>query len=299
MKFNSLFATLGVMALTATSLSASFPVTAQDSPRKVIKLCTGSEGGPYNRAGQMIASHAGASFDIEVVETAGTFANMDSMLSAGGCDAMIGQPDGPVFLKRTNPGLAAKIVPVLKLHGEYLHVLCSKEADIDNLSELSSDPTSYSVAIGPQGSGSWLIWQNIIEQDESYGEIPATADAGLIALSSVAAGQTTCMLVPSGVPNGVVLEADANFGDSVSLVSATDKDFNDATNIDGKPLYEWRDLPTTMYPVTFNRYWGSVETIGWNAGLYINKDKLNGKDLENFLRSASRARPQILAAFGK
>lgn len=276
----------------------SLPVFAQSvtNPNpNTIKLCTGADGGAYKAIGGMIQNFAPPDFPIDVIETTGTSANMDATI-LGACDAMLGQPDGPVFLKRAKPADAAKLSRVMKLHREYLQVLCSKESGITDLKELTSEHT---VAIGSDGSGAWLIWQNFIEQDSSYADIKVTSDSGILAVNSVAANEITCLIVTAGVPNGTISEADANFGDSVVLVSATDKDFNDATDIDGKGLYTWGDLPTANYPVTFNRYWGDIETITWNAGLYVNKQRLNGKRLETFVRAATRARPTILSTYGQ
>jgi TRAP-type uncharacterized transport system substrate-binding protein len=279
-------------ALLATTV-LSIGANGQEAP---IRLCTGAESGVYFNAGKLISQFSG---NIEVVETAGTYQNMDLLLSsdpATGCDAMIGQPDGPVYLKRTKPADANKISRVMKLHREYLQVLCSKESGIENLSDIKS---SHTVAVGDVGSGAWLIWQNFIEQDDSYGEVKTSSDSGITALTSVASNEAQCMILPSGVPNSTVSEADVSYGDAVILVPANDKDFNDAEDIDGKSLYEFTDLPTDKYPQTFNRYWGDIQTVSWNAGLYVNKGKLKGKRLEGFLKAATRARTSILAEYGK
>lgn len=290
---NSLTAVLGGLA-TLALLSAA-PVYAGDT----IRLCTGSSSGVYFGVGNIIASFAPSDFTIEVVETEGTSSNMDALLSkdpATSCDAMIGQPDGPVYLKRTKPSDAIQISRVMKLHREYLQVLCSKESGITDLDQLGE---GNSVAIGAPGSGAWLIWQNFIEQDSGYEKVKTTSDSGLTALTAVAANEVNCLVAAAGVPYGTISEADANFGDSVVLVEATDKDFNDAEDIDGKKLYEWQDIPTKAYPVTFNRYWGDITTVSWQASLYVNKTKINGKRLDNFLKAATRARTTILSQYGK
>jgi uncharacterized protein len=285
--------------LLSALLGSAALITPSSAEARDINLCTGSTSGVYYSVGQMIGTYVGNDLKINVVETAGTFDNMDRMLS-GQCDAMIGQPDGPVYLKRTKPSDAAKIsAPIMKFHAEYLHVLCSKESGVEDLSELESNPEKYTVAIGAPGSGAWLIWQNIIEQDDDYAKIPTKAESGITALASVASNETTCMIVPSGIPNGVVAEADANWGDQIVLVSADDKDFNDAEDVDGKALYKFVDLPTNKYTTTFGRYWSNPETIGWTAALYVNKSTLTGKDLENLIRAASRARSAITSTYGK
>jgi uncharacterized protein len=286
-----------ILAAGFLSLGGFIPAESQTAPTS-IRLCTGADGGVYNQVGNIIASFSSKT-PIEVIETGGTYDNMARMLDTGpeGCDAMIGQPDGPVFMKRTKPGDAAKMSKMMPLHREYLHVLCSKESGITDLDQLSKD---NKVAIGAEGSGAWLIWQNFIEQDSGYADIPVTQDSGITALTAVASNETTCMLAPSGVPNAAVSEADGSYGDAVILAGATDKDMNDAQDIDGKPLYTFTKLPLDKYPVTFgNCTFCSIKTISWNAAIYVNKSKLNGKNLEAFLKAATRSRNQILTTFGK
>jgi TRAP-type uncharacterized transport system substrate-binding protein len=281
------------------SIGGFIPQSKAQTDDKTIRLCTGSSSGVYYQVGNMIQSFMSKDYALEVIETEGTFQNMDLMLQTGteGCDAMIGQPDGPVYLKRTKPSDALNISRVMKLHREYLHVICAKESGIDDLEDVGSSNT---VAIGAPGSGAWLMWQNFIEQDSGFADIKTTSDSGLTALTAVASNELSCMLAPSGVPNGVVSEADANFGDAVILASATDKDFNDATDIDGKPLYEFLKLPTQSYTQTFGRgfFRSEPKTLSWNAGLYVNKKKLSGKKLEALLKGATRARTTVLGQYG-
>lgn len=298
MKNTFLLGLAGLALAASAALSSTTASFAQQSDS--IRLCTGSSTGVYFQVGSIIATFATNAGPIEVKSSGGTFDNMDRLLlpasDPNSCDAMIGQPDGPAFLKRTKPGDAAHITPTVKLHREYLQVLCSTESGITNLSQLS---TKNRVAVGATGSGTWLIWQNFIEQDSKYGEIPVTSDSGDIALSAVQNNEVSCMLVAAGVPYDVVSTADAVYGDLIALVSATDKDFNDATDINGKPLYEWRDVPKKAYPVTFGRYWGAPETVSWNATLYVNKDKLTTAKLNALLKAAGRARAQVLSTFGQ
>lgn len=98
---------IALMIFVLLSLS---PVSAAER----IRLCTGAANGNYFAAGDMIKKMAGSSLDIEVVETEGTIDNLDRLLTsapddAGACDAMIGQPDGPVYISRTSPANAKKL----------------------------------------------------------------------------------------------------------------------------------------------------------------------------------------------
>ncbi len=184
------------------------------------------------------------------------------------------------------------------LHREYLHVLCNKESGVDDLGDLENAPDKYRIAIGEPGSGAWTVWQNLTSQDEDYGQVPVSNEGGIMALSSVSSGDTTCMLVPAGLRNGTVNDADSTFGDTVALVGANDRDFDNATDIKGKPLYEYAEIPGATYPQSYN-YWNDVKTISWLAGVYVNTERFDNKRLQAFVQASSRAAAGIKAEFGK
>ncbi|WP_197729551.1 TAXI family TRAP transporter solute-binding subunit [Rhizobium ruizarguesonis] len=123
-----------------------------------IRLCTGAADQPYAAAGDMIKAEAkGNGLDIEVVkDTGGTWGNVQLSLQTK-CDAIIAQPDGLAYLKRTEPANAAKFLPIADLHREYLHALCGKDSGVDDIGDLENDPKNYSIALGERGSGAWLI----------------------------------------------------------------------------------------------------------------------------------------------
>lgn len=269
-----------------------------------IRLCTGAESGVYFAAGGEIKKMGGGQMPITLVETEGTIDNLERMLSLPAddpkaCDAMIGQPDGPVYLSRTSPANVKKVKQVGSLHREYLHVLCNKDSGVDDLGDLENDPDKYRIAIGEAGSGAWLVWQNLVSEDEDYGAVPVSNEGGILALASVSSGDATCMLVPAGLGNGTVREADMSFGDTIALVGANDKDFDDATDIKGKPLYEYAKIPGSAYPKSFD-YWSDVKTISWFAGVYVNMDRVpDQKRLAAFVQAVSRASASIKAEYGK
>lgn len=290
--------TLGLMAAALACIAT--PSLAADP----IRLCTGGSTGNYFAAGEMIQRMAGNTLAVQVVETEGTIDNMERMLTIAAddpkaCDAMIGQPDGPVYLSRTSAAKAKRIRQVASLHREYLHVLCNKESGVDDLGDLESDPDKYRIAIGDAGSGAWLVWQNLTAEDDDYAAVPVSNEGGILALSSVSSGDATCMLVPAGLKNGTVNEADNTFGDTVALVGANDRDFDDAVDIKGKPLYQYAKIPGSTYPTSFN-YWSDVQTITWLAGVYVNIDRFKDqKRLASFTTIVNRAAGSIKAEFGK
>lgn len=302
--------TIKLLAGVAVATMA-FYATANANDRMRVNLCTGGEGKPYNLTGQYIAGFLKDSrnIDLNVVTSKGTWDNIErtvlnaqtpeTVANGEGCQAFIGQPDGAVLLKRKNPAAAAKLRIIGNGPREFLHVLCSKDSGVDDLSDLSGD-NAKSVALGANGSGAWLIWQNFIAEDKSYGEVQVTNEEGAIALASVASNTTTCMLVPAALGNATLLQADQDFGDQLTLAGANDMDFNDAVNIDGKPLYRWQEIPSGTYPANLQGWFSSKDTIAWTAGIYINTDAFAGnqKALEDLITAVAKAKPAIKKAFG-
>lgn len=120
---------------------ACFSTSAIAAP---IRLCTGAESGVYFAAGDAVAKMAGKTLNVINVASEGTIDNLERVLDLDpsdpqACDAMIGQPDGPVYIGRSSPAKVKKLRQVASLHREYLHVLCGKKAGVDDLSDLPGD----------------------------------------------------------------------------------------------------------------------------------------------------------------
>ena len=301
-----------IMMIGAAAAALMAASSAFAAPEKmVVNICTGGEGKPYDLTGQYISGFLRDSKNIEVhvVNTNGTWDNIqrtlevtatpETLASGEACQVMIGQPDGAVLLKRQNPGEASHLRIIGQGPVEYLHVLCNKDSGVKDLSDLSGDNTK-SVALGANGSGAWLIWQNFINQDKSYAEIPTTTESGAVALASVSSGDTTCVLIPAALGNSSVVQADTDFGDGLRLVGASDWDFNDAKNIDGKPLYTFKKIPSGTYPQNLQGWFSGKETVAWNSFIYVNTDYFNGnqKALEDLIVAIAKSKPAIKKAFG-
>lgn len=284
------------LAIYSAALVAACAYYGPANAATPIRLCTGAASGVYYDAGQTIKQMAGTQVPVEVIETTGTIDNMNMTLD-GQCDAMIGQPDGPVFLARQSPAAVKKLRQVAGLHREYLHVLCNRESGVKDLYDLKGK-----LAIGEPNSGAWLIWQNLVKVDERLGEVPVSNESGIMALSSVSAGtDTVCMLVPAGLGNGTLKEADATFADTLQLVGANSRKYDDVLGIDGKPIYAYQDIPGKTYPNIQSGWFSSaVSTISWNAGVYINSERFtDAKQLQAFVTAVNRAAIGIKAEYGK
>ncbi|MBC2806603.1 C4-dicarboxylate ABC transporter substrate-binding protein [Rhizobium ruizarguesonis] len=281
-------------------LAAALMLFAIPAHAASIRLCTGAADQPYAAAGDMIKAEArGNGLDIEVVkDTGGTWGNVQLSLQTK-CDAIIAQPDGLAYLKRTEPANAAKFLPIADLHREYLHALCGKDSGVDDIGDLENDPKNYSIALGERGSGAWLIWQNFIAEDPDYADVRPTAESGEDALSAVANGQTTCMLVPAALGNAVLRTADELYGDSLVLVGVNDSDFNDAPDSQGKPLYSYAEIPSGTYPKHLQGWFSGKDTVTWLAKVYVNTDTLADANVRKALiRSVMKSRQTIVANFG-
>jgi hypothetical protein len=93
-------------------------------------------------------------------------------------------------------------------------------------------------------------------------------------------------------------DADSMFADDLVLVGANDKDFDDAAGLDGKPIYEYREIDG-VYP-NLQGFWGDVSTITWAARVYINNEKVtDSKTRDAFIRAVSQAAVGIKGKYGK
>lgn len=256
-----------------------------------VRLCTGASDGNYAKIGDMVAKHFGPGLTV-VKDTGGTWGNVERTAiqdptTEGACDAFIGQPDGPSVLKQgyyendkltgANPSAASKLIKIGTLHREYLYVLTPK-GGADSIKDLEG--TDSKIAVGAPGSGGWLIWQNLVYEDSGYASLVEEPTGGFDAGAMVASGIVDAAIIPAGLGNGAMNDINELFGDKLQLAEADDGDFNDAVDADGKPLYEFVKLDGNNYPALVNGYFsGSIETISWLAGAYINADRVSKEDL--------------------
>lgn len=282
----------------AMSAMAALVVPSIAAAETTVTLCTGGDGGAYHFAGQRIVEKAkGIAIDLRI-DTGGTMANIDLTIDAE-CDAFIGQPDGMSKLKRTDKNAAFKLKRVALLHKEYAHFLCNKESGIVTITDIEGNP-EYSIDLISDGSGGAVTWSNFVAEDDGYAAVKKVySDDAYTAASNVASGETTCMLLVTGIGSGTIGEIDVDMGSDLVLADATDKDFNDAVDTKGKSLYEFDKIEKTYEANLQTGWFTSVKTVSMRAGVYINKSKLKGKDLKQFIRAVSKAKDVIRSEFDK
>lgn len=269
-----------------------------------IALCTGSSTGVYYDAGEFIKKAAGRTLDITNVETFGSGENISRLLEVqkdddDSCDAIIVQPDVMVYTVRQAPTTARMVTQIGVLHREYLQALCGK-GTVDDVGDLESDPkgNNYSIAVGDEGSAGWYTWQNLLAEDDDYAGIRVDKIGSTTALSSIAGGDTTCGLFPSGLNSGTMNEANDMFSDNLDLADVNDSDFNDSVGIDNKPMYEFKEIPGGTYKNLRSFY--DTSTISWLARVYISNEKVTDKKVrENLIRAVAKASIDIKQKYGK
>jgi hypothetical protein len=107
------------------------------------------------------------------------------------------------------------------------------------------------------------------------------------------------MLVPAALNNSVITTADDLYGDGLKLVGVNDRDFDNATNPQDKPLYTYKDIPSGTYPKNLQGWWSGKSTVSWLSKVYINKTLITDQaQLKSLIRTVMKARQGIVSTFG-
>lgn len=292
---NLLFA-LAAVAVAALAVPGA---NAQQALPKV-KLCSGPEGGNYQKAMIEIKKQA-TTLDVEVFETKGSWENLER-LAAGQCDFAPVQADAVnVFKKKTGGDLKIDVVDYL--YKEFVHLLCNREAKIDRVVDLYKNAPKLTVAVGPEGSGSAVTWDSFILGEPRYQKVPTVPLAGIRAIKKVVEGsEAACMVFTAGLNSGLMVNDAAPQGKFLKLVKVDDRDFDKMKDAKGKQLYEYLDIPGSTYKgVQDGVFSTSVSTVAVSALFVANAgfaDK-HGKAYDAILRAETKALPAIRKLVGQ
>lgn len=263
-----------------------------------MNLCTGGNAGNYYFSGSQIAGQAKGVVSVNVIETKGSIDNL-TKIEAGECDAAIVQSDAYLVYKKEHPKSLLNLERVDTLYKEYVHLVCSREADIDGIKDLTADNT---VLIGPNGSGTMVTWTSFGLNDKSYTEIKTLPIGGTRAMTKVKDGsEAQCMLFVSGLNSSSMKEVDLQ-GDFLKLVAVDDWDFNDTVDDKGKKVYNFESIPGGTYDALQDGVFSSaVDTITVDAVLVVKADWIdeNPDVYEQFLKASLRAQPAIRERVGQ
>ena len=238
-----------------------------------------------------------------MVATAGSWENLQVVADGTRCQAAIVQGDAIVAFTRTHGGEARQIRRAMPLYREYAHVICNRKSGIGDAYDLMAD-NKHALAIGADGSGSWITEQNWAALNKDFARVPLLPEGGQIAAGDVADGAgPACMLFVAGLGSLAMNKIDAGYGDALALVPATGRLFRNAVNERGDPLYEMEDIPAGTYAHLQPRglFGGSkaVEVPTVRAVLVVNAKALGDDQLAALMEAAGRARARILADVGE
>lgn len=287
---------LGLAAL-ALAATAAAPAHATNPP---MTLCSGPDGGMYQRAAQEVVNQGRDRLQFNLVPTKGSIENLDK-LAAGECDAAPVQADAFRVYKAKYSKDAGALEKAGPLYLEYVHLICNNKAGVSRIVDLRNG--KHGVAIGPERSGSSVTWDSFVLADKSYSKTPTLPLAGARALEKVKLGdEAACMIFTSALNNNFV-KTDVNAaGDYVSLIPADDGDFDNAKDDKGQPIYRYMAIPGGTYPKIQHGTLGtSVKTVAVEAIWVVRSDWIdkNERPYNYFIAAKNKAAAAIRQLVGQ
>lgn len=278
---------------TAIALVLSSAAYAQ---KPTINVCTGPDGGNYQRAVIEVMKQAKDRIDIKTIDSRGSIDNLDK-LASGACDIAPIQNDAMIVYKRKYAKDAGNLEKAGTLYKEYVHLICNRKSGISRVTDLMGN--KYRIAIGPGGSGSAVTWDSFILADKRYGDAPTVPLSGLRALEKVKMGdEVACMLFTAALNSGFVLTNVNDAGEYIHLIKTDDGDFANAKDDRGVAIYNYETIPNKTYPKLQD---GSVKTVAVDALWVARSAFIDEKErvYNWFLESKNRASPEIKKIVGQ
>lgn len=234
--------------------TAALAQTAPAAPNpKVLRLCTGSTSGNYQKAGIEISKRIAPQFDeIKLINTGGSLDNL-RRLAAGTCDMAFAQSDVADLYQLENAAARNIIYPFKTVYSEYAQILCPAKTGWTTLADLAKARkagTAVEMIVGPDGSGTAETWRNWrLADPDSLGKIATIPDAvDTEAASKVKDSASTCMFWVSGINSADMQNANQISGRTrdkkpgLRLISITDKAIKDIRDARGGPAYTFEAI---------------------------------------------------------
>ena len=209
----------------------------QNQTANLIQDCAGSANGTYDLTGNILAGHTNNyGWDMDVRHgVGGTLALMTAMAN-GECDSARVQADGVVLAINRGESVINSMSMVGPLYGEPVWALASRENnDVDDLKKINK--TKFTIGIVGKNSGSSVTWANFIIKDRSYEKTNViyvddvdTAIGKLGQLNGI-----DVLLMVAGA--GTLVPIAEQYGDSIYLIPATDKNFDDLKSSRGDKVF--------------------------------------------------------------
>lgn len=267
--------------------------TSSWSENASLRLCTGSPNGNYHAAGEQISRQVTRqNLTVTLIGTDGSMDNMRKMAS-GECDAGFAQIDAYLHYQAINEDSRLEVEWPRQLYGEYVHLVCRRDAAIESVEDLRRSGQSHTLIVSAPGSGSAITWDSMARLRPDYLDIATRTTDDAEALQAISDGDASCMLFVSGLNSGYLAQIDAA-GEQLKLVPVVDKAFREAEHF-GKPIYDFRSIPKDTYRALQAPTGDPVETLVVNAVILISRawaaDHVIG--YETLIDGVKRATPVI------
>lgn len=264
------FAAVAITALTALSS----PSLADE-----VSVCTGGSGGVYEYVGQKMQQQLRGAVDIEVVNTLGSWDNLQK-LSSGECDVAITQSDALYLWEKEEGNL--EYFTIGELYTEFVHLLCNRKSSVTEFAELTQSTKVFS---GGRGSGADVTIRGLVQADAEFGgkdyvKVPLVNEPNPeVALVKIKGRAAECLVYVGARGNKFMGVQAEKLADDLVLVPVEDKDFNDVTMKDdnGIEVSVWSQ--TEMPYSTYNNIMPSgftgrqdVPTMGVTAMMIVSDD---------------------------
>ena len=291
-------ALLSTMLTAAFASAPSFSASASATDKPTLRICTGPEGGNYQRAARIVGQLLRGSMTVEYIDpTPGSIGNLDKLV-AGDCDVAPVQKDAILVYSNKHPNQATKFEQAGTLYDELVHLMCNKGAKVGRVTDLRSG--NHKLAIGSLESGSAVTRDSFVAADKGYEKAPISTAGGIRAIEQAKIGtDVKCVLFTSALNSKTIREADQFSEGKLELIRVNDGDFDTAKDpASKKPIYSYVKIPSGTYP---NLQSGSVSTVAVEAIWAIRTDFADSKpkQYEAFIRGKNMAAPEILKLVGQ
>ncbi len=236
-------------AATAAAQPAA-PTEAADAGAGLppLRICTGKTGNNYHRVGEAIASKLKGQVRVEVIETAGSWENLEAIhADRRRCDAIIAQDDAYALYEFEHPNTKFTMERITTLYPEYLHLLCNAEVEFDTFEPAKA--ARVKVLVNSYGSGTYITWSLLQRLNKAYEAVTSaevSVDEGLLKITDGVGAQ--CMLFVSGKGGRTLRTADQRFGGRLKLVGLTDERLQRKVGRDKRVVYRPTTLEKGTYP---------------------------------------------------
>lgn len=254
---------LGILGVCQISLASADTGVAK---RPQLKLCTATAGNIYHQIGSKIARHMHGAVDVDVVETKGSWENLETMSAMRPrCDAILAQEDAVLLHQFQNPESKMAMERVTSVFEEKLHILCNRKVRQQDLSEIKAGDVE--ILTNDYGSGSYITWRMLMKLNKKYrrfGSEERGLDGALLRLLDN--DRPTCLFFVAGLNGRTLKRAENNFSDRLKLISLTDESLTVSNGRLKKPLYKTSLIPASAYPKLSKV---DVKTLAVNAVFFV------------------------------